>query len=272
MQVLLNLLQFSGVSDVSLVALFLLFLIAFFYFVRRAHVEVRTPLRAIAAYDALKNLLASAAEAGQPVHISMGTGGVGQASTVDTMAGLYALEFLADRAAVSAIPPIVTVSDPTVLPLAQDYLRRAYQRQGYPEEYDPRQVRFIAPGVNNNAVAYSVGVMDLLAHERVMANVMIGAFDDYLTAGAFGDEFLLIGETGARKDLLQVGGTSNPRVLPFVYATISHPLLGEEIYAAGAYLNARPAHIGSLLAQDTVRGSLVAICVLAILAHLIGLY
>jgi hypothetical protein len=272
MQVLINILQSSGVRDVWLVALFLLFLLAFLYFVWRARLDVPQPLRPIAAYDALKNLLAHAAEAGQPVHISIGTAGVGQASTPDTMAGLYALEFLADRAAVSSIPPIVTVSDPTALPLAQDQLRRAYQRQGYPEEYDPRQVRFIAPSVNNNAVAYSAGVMDLLAHERVMANVMIGAFDDYQTAGAFGDEFLLMSQTGAHKDLIQVGGTSNPRVLPFVYATISHPLLGEEIYAAGAYLNSRRSHIGSLLAQDTVRGALVIISILAILARTIGLF
>jgi hypothetical protein len=171
---------------------------------------------------------------------------------------------------VSGIPPIVTVSDPTALPLAQDQLRRAYQRQGYPEEYDPRQVRLVAPSLNNNSVAYSAGIMDLLAHERVMANVMIGAFDDYQTSSGFGDEFLLMGEPNARKDLLQVGGTSNPRVLPFIFATISHPLLGEEIYAAGAYLNARRGHLGSLLAQDTVRGVLVVIVVLAVLARLVG--
>jgi uncharacterized protein DUF6754 len=259
-----------GVSDVWMVALFLLFFIAFVYFVWRAKLDVRLSLRPIVAYDALKDLLARAAEAGQPIHISIGTAGVGQASTADTTAGLYALEYLADRAAVSAIPPIVTVGDPTALPLAQDQLRRAYQRQGYPEEYDPRQVRFIAPSLNDNAVAYSAGVMDLLAHERVMANVVIGAFDEYQSPGAFGDEFLLMSEPGARKDSLQVGGTSNPRALPFVYATISHPLLGEEIYAAGAYLNARRAHLGSLLAQDTVRAMLVVIVVLAVLARIAG--
>ena len=262
----------SSVSDAGMVGLFLLFLIAFIYFLWQARPDVRLLLRPIAAYDALKDLLARAAEAGQPVHISIGTAGVGQSSTSDTMAGLYALEFLADRAAVSAIPPIVTVSDPTALPLAQDQLRRAYRRQGYPEEYDPRQVRFIAPGLNNNSVAYSAGVMDLLAHERVMANVMIGAFDDYQAAGSLGEEFLLMGETGARKGLLQVGGTSNPRALPFIYSTISHPLLGEEIYAAGAYLSARRGHLGSLLAQDTVRVTLVVVGVLAVIARIIGLF
>lgn len=261
----------AAISDPWVAAFFLLFVGAFAYFIWRAHLDDSSPLRPIAAYESLKNLLARAAEAGQPIHISIGTGGVGQASTADTTAGLYALEYLADRAAVNAIPPIVTVSDPTALPIAQDRLRRAYQSQGYPEEYDPRQVRFVAPSVNGNTVAYSAGVMELMAHERLMANVMIGAFDDYQSGGGFGDEFLLIGEPGARRNMLQVIGTSNPAALPFVYATSSHPLIGEEIYAAGAYLNARRGHVGSLLAQDAVRGLLVVIAIAAVLARLAGL-
>jgi Domain of unknown function (DUF6754) len=262
MSFLSSLLQSSGIREPGVVALLLLFLASFVYFIYRARFDRALPLRPIAAYDALKQLLARAAEEGQPVHISVGTSGVWQASTADTTAGLYTLEFLADRAAVSAIPPIVTVSDPTALPVAQDQLRRAYQRQGYPEEYDPRQARLIAPSVNGSAVAYAAGVMDVLNHERVMANVLVGTF---------GDEFLLMAETGAQQHLLQAGGTSDPQVLPFVYTSISHPLFGEEIYAAAAYLNARRTHIGSLLAQDTMRALLVAFVVLLILARTLGL-
>ncbi len=262
MSFLSSLLQSSGIPEPGAVALFVLFLAVFIYFLLGTRWAASLTLRPIAAYEALKQLLAQAAEAGQPVHISVGTAGISQASTADTVAGLYTLEFLADRAAVNAIPPVVTVSDPTALPVAQDLLRRAYQRQGYPEEYDPRQVRLIAPSVNGSAVAYAAGVMDILSHERVTANVMVGAF---------GDEFLLMSETGAQKNLLQVGGTSDPQVLPFVYTSVSHPLLGEEIYAAAAYLSARRTHIGSLLAQDTVRAVLVGLAVLLIILRSLGL-
>ncbi len=252
----------SALDQVVGFLVFLILIAAFVYFLWRAATNRNLPLRPIAAYDALKNLLARAAEAGKPVHISVGTGGAGNASTVDTTAGLYALEFLADRAAVSAIPPIVTVSDPTALPVAQDQLRRAYFRQGYPEEYDSRQVREIAPSVYGSAIAYGAGVMDVLTHERVMANVVIGTF---------GDEFLLIGETGAQQGLLQAGGTGNTQVLPFVFTSISHPVIGEEIYAGGAYLSGRRTHIASLLAQDTVRGGIVILVVLLFLVHVLGL-
>ncbi len=260
---ILSLIQ-QSLRDPGATLLFILFIALFIYFVvYRVQVRRLMPLRPIAAYEELKNLLARAAETGQPVHISIGTAGVGQAATADTTAGVYALEFLADRAAVSGIPPLVTVSDPTALPVSQDQLRRAYQRQGYPEEYDPRQTRLVAPPVNGSAVAYAGGVMGVLNHERVMANVMVGSF---------GDEFLLMGETGAQKGLLQAGGTSNPQVLPFVYTSISHPLFGEEIYAAAAYLSARRTHIGSLLAQDTMRALIVAIVVLLVLARSVGAF
>jgi hypothetical protein len=262
MQALQSFFTSSAIPDVPAVVIFLLFLPAFAYFVARRR-ELGLALRPIPAYDALKRLLAGAAEAGRPVHISIGIAGAGNASTADTTAGLYALAFLADRAAVSAIPPIVTVTDPTALPLAQDQLRRAYQRQGYPDEYDPRQARFIAPSINRRATAYAAGVMDVLRHERVMANVMLGAF---------GDEFLLMGETGAQQNLLQAGGTSNPFVLPFVYTSVAQPLYGEEIYAAGAYLSAQPGHIGSLLAQDALRAVFVLMMILAVLARTVGLH
>lgn len=80
--------------------------------------------------------------------------------------------------------------------------------------------------------------------------------------GSFGDEYLLMGETAARQGMAHIGGTSNPNTLPFIYASAQETLLGEEIYAAGAYLQKRPAHLGSLAAQDLMRW-LVALFMLA---------
>ena len=80
--------------------------------------------------------------------------------------------------------------------------------------------------------------------ENAEANVMVGNF---------GDEYLLMGEAAAWRNLDHVGGASNPNTLPFIYVTAQETLLGEEIYAAGAYLERIPAHIGSLVTQDAMR-------------------
>ncbi len=262
-----------------MLALFLFFLPVFFFAYWAVKRGAQLTLRPIDAYSALKGLLARAAEAGQPVHLSVGISGIGDQNTADTTAGLTVLEYLAERAAISASPPIVTIANPTALPVAQDLIRRAYRRQGYSEEYDPARVRFIAPtnptqnsaalpsptlyaNTPQDAFAYAAGTMRVLNQHKLTANVMVGQF---------GDEFLLLGETGARRNLDQIGGTSTVSTLPFVYATVSHPLIGEEIYASGAYLSDRPAHLSSLMAQDVLRWVLVVGMGVAIVLRTVGL-
>lgn len=266
MSVILNLLNDSANSgpQALMLALFLPFLIPFFYFLYRApRSKSRPRLRTIPAYDALKKLMSRAAETGQAVHVSVGTASIGEAQAADTMAGLYTLEFLADRAANSDIPPLVTLTDPTTLPAALDQLRRAYERQGYPDEYRFEQARFIAPKVNGSSVPYAAGVMDVLNHEPVAANVMIGAF---------GEEYLLMAETGARRGIYQIGGASDPTILPFVQLTMTEPLLGEEIFASGAYLLERVGHYTSLIAQDIFRVVLVVLILVVVLLRMLGLF
>lgn len=264
MTVILDLLEQSGISPTQafMLALFLPFLIPFFYFLYRAPRSASRPrLRQIPAYDSLKKLLSRAAETGQQVHVSVGTAGIAGTRTAETMAGLYTLEFLADRSANSDIPPLVTTTDPTTLPAAADQLRRAYERQGYPDEYRLDYTRFVAPPVNGSAVPYAAGVMDVLNHEPVAANVMVGAF---------GDEFLLMAEPGAQRDAYQISGTSDLSVLPFVQLTATAPLLGEEIFAAGAYLLNRVGHYTSLVAQDIFRIALVLLVLVVVLLRALG--
>jgi hypothetical protein len=93
------------------------------------------------------------------------------------------------------------------------------------------------------------------------ANVMIGAF---------GDEYLLMGEAAGRRKITHIGGASDPNVVPFVFVTADQMLMGEDMYAAGAYLTRKPWHIGSLLAQDFIRwGILIIIVVLVAIRTLL---
>lgn len=252
-----------------MLVLFLFFLPIFFFANWAVKRGLTLSLRPIAGYSILKGLLGKSAEAGQPVHLSLGTAGIGDQFTADTMAALSVLDYLAERGAISASPPIVTCSNPTALPLAQDLLRHAYARQGYPEEYDPARARFVAPdpnlgtGAQPDAFAYAAGTLRMIEHQKLVANVLIGHF---------GDEFLLLSEPGTRKDLIQIGGTSDTRVLPFANATMNHPLIGEEIYAGGAYLSNKSAHMSSLLAQDMMRYTLVAGIVIAVCLKTLGLF
>jgi hypothetical protein len=202
-------------------------------------------LRSIPAMEGLPELVGRSAETGQSLHFSAGVAGLGGGMTADTWAGLTLLSQMADEAAACDTPLIVTVADATVLPLAQDIVRRAYVRNGNPEGYDPTQVQLIAP----NAMAYASGVAGILEREPLTANVMVGQF---------GDEYLLMGETGARRGIRQIVGTADPGTLPFAYASADETLIGEEMYAGGAYTTKKPIQIGSLLTEDWLRWLVVA--------------
>lgn len=266
-----------GVSQARGLALLLFFLPIFFFAYWALKRGAKLVLRPISAFAAMHGLLARSAEAGQPVHLSLGTGGIADASTADTIAGLQVLEYLADRAAINSSPPIVSIANPTTLPVAQDILRRAYHRHGSADDYDAKRVRFVSsdPNLNtgatpnvlaytphqNDATAYAAGVMQVVGKQKLIANVMIGRF---------GDEFLMMSEPAAQKELTQIGGTSDPHVLPFVYTSISHPLIGEEIYASGAYLSNKPWHLSSLLAQDLLRWAIALFLIGGIVMRTLG--
>jgi hypothetical protein len=195
--------------------------------------------------EELPGLAGRSAETGQPLHVSVGVSGVGGVTTAETWAGLTLLTQLANEAAACDTPLNVTVADPTVLPVAQDILRRAYVRNGNPEGYHPTQVQLISP----DPMAYAAGVAGLLERAPLSANIMVGSF---------GDEYLLMGEAGARRRIYQVVGTPDPRTLPFVLASADDTLIGEEIFAGGAYTTRLPIQIGSLLTEDWARWAVIA--------------
>lgn len=233
---------------ISGLLILLLFVGLLLYFTAQVTAGRIPILRRIRAFESLRGFTGQAMETGRPLHLSLGLGSMATETTADSLAGLSVLSYLAEQAAVTGVAPIVSMADPTVMLFAQNTLRTTHidDQEGVEEAY--RHVRWIAP----QPAAYAAGVMSILGIERVGTNVMVGNF---------GDEYLLIGEATARYNIAHIGGTSNPNTLPFIYASAQETLLGEEIYAAGAYLQKRPAHIGSLVAQDIMRW-LVALFIL----------
>ncbi len=114
-------------------------------------------LRSIRAFDALRGMTARAIEAGRALHVSLGVGGVSSDLAGDTLAGLKVLEYLADQSAAAGVPAVVSVADPTLLPVAQGVVCRPYgaDREGAADA--ARHVRWIAP----EPAAYAAGVMGI---------------------------------------------------------------------------------------------------------------
>lgn len=214
-------------------------------------------LRPIAAFDALPGQMGQAAESGQTLHVSLGTGGIGGSDTVASLAGLSALAHLAEQGVATDTPPLVTVSDPTLLPLAQGALRQAYIRNGRGSDFRWTQVRLISP----SPMAYALGTMDILSHEPVLANVMLGAF---------GPEVGLIARAGAQADLFQISGSDDPRALAILYTSTDRVVIGEELFATGVYLHRARAKVASLAAEDIARIALIVFMIFVAFLRLVG--
>lgn len=222
---------------------------------RRQHSQVRP----LPAFQNLKHEIGRAAESGGTVHIALGNGGLVGDDAVTSLAGLEALAEIADTAVLYDAAPIITVGDPTLVPLAQDILREAHERQGLIKRYSPDQVRFVAP----SPVAYAANAANVVATEDVTTNLIVGAF---------GPEVSLIADAGARRDLHQLAAAAAPDAIGALYPAIDHLAMGEELYAAGAQVTDKIRYTVSLKVQDWfLRPLLAAIVVIMAILGLLGI-
>lgn len=87
--------------------------------------ETESELRDISGLRGLQKEVGRAAESSWPIHIALGNRELSSGDTITSLAALQVLEGLVDASVAYDATPIVTVGDPTLLPLAQDALRRA---------------------------------------------------------------------------------------------------------------------------------------------------
>jgi hypothetical protein len=228
-------------------------LLSLLYF-RRQRLPV---LRSIPAFEELPDQTGRVTESGQTLHLSLGTGGIGGSDTVTSLAALAALSHLAEQGVAAGTPPLVTVSDPTLLPLAQNVLRQAYVRGGRGDDFRWTQVQLISP----SAMAYALGAMDILGHEPVLANVMLGSF---------GPEVGLIARAGSDAGLVQIAGSDDLRALGVLYPATDRIVIGEELYATGPYLDRVRAKVASLIAEDITRMVIIGVVVVVAILRMVG--
>jgi hypothetical protein len=199
-------------------------------------------LRPLPGYNALRGQIGQAVESGSRMHLTLGQGGLPTVANASSIAGLAVLDSLAREGGVSDAAPLVTVGEGTLLPAAQDSLRRGLVEAGPNVPVDSSLVQFIAH--DSDPFAYAAGVASVMQQNKVIGNVM---------SGRFGAELAIIGEAGQRQQIEQVIGTDDPVGLAVGTAVTDHLLVGEEHLAAPAYVEGRFSQIASLQVQDILR-------------------
>ncbi|MCX7669889.1 MAG: hypothetical protein N2439_07450, partial [Anaerolineae bacterium] len=209
-------------------------------------------VRRIAGLDELDDALGRATEMGRPILFSPGFGDLGQMSTY---AGLACLEYAVRKAARFGIRVIVPVAGATMFPVTQDIVRDAYTAEGRPELYQPEDVLYLSGDQN----AFAAAVTGIMERQRIGAAFYFGSY---------GFESLLLAETGQRVGAIQVAATDSFFQVPFFIAACDYTIIGEELYAAGAYLSREPTMLGSLSGQDYGKVVVALLLIAGILAAL----
>ncbi|HEY6867937.1 MAG TPA: DUF6754 domain-containing protein, partial [Candidatus Eisenbacteria bacterium] len=158
------------------------------------------------------------------------------------------LESVARLTAKYETPISVPVSYPIPFTIAQEMVKGGYLHAGRPEQYSPESVRFVSP----EQFAYVAAVAGIMLRERPAAHIFMGSF--YA-------ESLLLAETGFSTGAIQVAGTANVAQLPFFVVACDYTLIGEELYAASAYLSGEPKLVGSLKGADLIKIVIVIVLV-----------
>lgn len=212
----------------------LIFAISVISFVNLAKRGKSLYLRPIAGLSELDNAIGRATEMGRPMLYCLGAGGL---SDPATLASLGILGFVAKKAAEYDTKMIVPCYDYMVMPIAQEIVRDAHYEVGRPDTYDKNNVFYLT----NVQFAYVAGVNGIMVRERMATNFFLGMF--YAEA-------LLMTETGNFIGAVQVAGTDAITQIPFFITTCDYTLIGEELYAASAYLCREPMLLGTLKGQD----------------------
>ncbi|KAF0244187.1 MAG: hypothetical protein FD180_2697, partial [Planctomycetota bacterium] len=91
-----------------------------------------------------------------------------------------------------------------------------------------------------------------------------------LYMGYYYAESLLLAETGGSTGAIQIAGTDSITQLPFFIACCDYTLIGEELYAASAYLSREPLQLGSLRSQDAGKIFIIATLLIGALTAAAG--
>lgn len=209
-------------------------------------------IRKIAGLQAIDDAIGRATEMGRPI---LYTTGLGYIEYITTIASLNILGEVARKVAKYNSKLINPHYDPVVYTVAREIVKEAYTAMGRPDAFDPNSVYFIT----DSQFAYAAALDGIMLRERPATNFLIGYF--YA-------ESLIIAETGAATGAIQISGTDAIPQLPFLVTACDYTLIGEELYAASAYISREPLMLGAIKGEDLGK---VIIGALLVLASIVGI-
>jgi len=218
---------------INTLAVTLLIIAVFLYALSRAKVG-KFFIRRINGLDAIEEAVGRATEMGKPIFY---TTGLYDIESISTIASVFILGEVAKKVAAYDCGLIVPHKQFLTMSVCKAVTKEAYIEVGRPDSYREDSNFFLNP----DQFAYATGVEAIITREKPAACFFMGSF---------AAEALLMSEVGTTVGAIQVAGTDSEDQLPFFFTSCDYTLIGEELYAAGAYLSKDPLLVSALKVQD----------------------
>ncbi len=211
-------------------------------------------IRRITGLSAIDEAIGRATEMGRKMFYIPG---ILSLNEIQTIASLYILGHVAKKAAIYGADLECPNIDPLTFTAAREIVQQSYLEAGKPDQFKEEMVTYIT----YDQFAYTASVTGKMVRERPATNFLIGSFFA---------ESLILAETGQSVGAIQIAGTAEIAQLPFFVTTCDYTLIGEELYAASAYLSKEPLLLGTIKAQDTIKAMLMITMALGIVILALG--
>jgi len=207
---------------------------AILFYINQAKSGKELFIRKIAGLEAVDEAVGRATEMGRSIFYIPG---IQDMNNMQTIAGLTILGRVAKMTAEYETQLEVPVSRSLVMVAAREIVKESYLNAGRPDYYNDNMVYYLT----DDQFGYAAGIDGLVIRKKPAT---------IFYQGAFFAESLILAETGNSIGAIQIAGTAMPAQLPFFVAACDYTLIGEELFAASAYLSREPKLLGSLKGQD----------------------
>ena len=246
--------QFFHTGRVNVLVAVVVFISLLLYFVSTAKKGKSLFIRRIAGLDALDEAVGRATEMGKPI---LYVPGLSSMADVATIASINILGPVAKKVAEYESTILVPNRNPIVMTVARQVVKESFLEAGRPDAFNEDMVFFLT----DSQFGFAAAVDGIMVREKPATNLFLGMF---------WAESLILAETGNMTGAIQIAGTDAVAQLPFFVTACDYTIIGEELYAASAYLSRTPMLVGSLKAQDFGKAVIIVIMIIMFILSVVN--
>jgi hypothetical protein len=236
----------------------LIIIFAVYYYHEKNKENLSISIRSIPAMEAIPEAVGRASEMGKPMFANVGGGVGGRARperVASTLAGYVILGYTAEQCASMGTQLIVSVNQPTAMPVAYETLKTAYLVGGEADR-EP-DIRFLG----GSQFSHAAGAMGIMKREQAASVLLMGTY---------GAEALILSEAANLAGAMVIAGTEITYQVAVFVATTDYSVFGEEMFAASASITGDKEELANIRSRDISKYILISIILLGSILAAVG--